>query len=435
MSGILIPSPIERTTSIVVLVYQDVRYFFPDMVPASLNKLMDLALNSLLYLIVGRILLSALVSLTILPLVSALVEDSPDAASVRPKDEESLVPDVETQSSPEVDEADRPLRGIHLVLGTIFVLVSLVLVALLLAFTSSAASAPRRRYTTRYAILQEIWERSFQLFKTVVENTGTAAAVVLSPPLLLFAPILILMVAVARLKNKPQTNVWARVIIACTRLTVGVFVYLLAIEGLNLYQPARLEAVLPHLARQAALLSDLYKWLGLGAYAYGTLWFFTDRTAVYFCARAVTKLKLQRKTPLTPGPRYLALLKLVRVTRLPLAMICNGYMCSAPRALDGLGFAAIIIACITTGVLALFLVDLAVYWMCCFIWKGSTTASDIETDWSVADAMAVTVFAFVSESTRRTGGGEEGAAEGAAENQAVAEPECDLKKGAETDCS
>ncbi|KAJ7462058.1 hypothetical protein FB451DRAFT_1267670 [Mycena latifolia] len=347
---LLLPSKIELAVSGVVLGYPVFRDFYLNGIPViGINTLVDLARNPLL--VVGRILLSILVLLIMLPLLSALPQASPETTPVPPppNDEESLVPDSETPIASAPAESSRRFPGFSSLLGAIFLLAFTVLQAVALASASSVR--PRGK-----GILQGTLQ--VLMTATAIEYAGMVTAVILYPPLLVSDRFLIFWAIAKRRTIAPRRCSWDYVIMVCTWMAVSLFLYLLAIEGIILSRPAPLEAFIPHIVSQAVLLSELYKWLGSGAYACGTLWFFTVRTAKYFIVRALRKLSPERMPPLAPRPTYYGL---ARRILLPIVMSCHGYFHSASFALEGLVSAALVIAWITAGVLALFLFDVLVY--------------------------------------------------------------------------
>ncbi|KAJ7462025.1 hypothetical protein FB451DRAFT_1267523 [Mycena latifolia] len=251
---------------------------------------------------------------------------------------------------------------------------------------------------------------TFKVLMTVAGYTGLAAAVLLCPSLLVSAPLLIIWAIAKRLTVEPYKSSWYRVITVCTRIIASIFAYLLVIETITFYQPPLLEPVVAHLAWQAELLSALWKWFGLAAYASVILCISTDKTARYFLDRALLKLSLEPIPPAAPRGGYDILILAAQYIILPIGMICNSYIRSASLALDGLVSAAIVVAWITVGVLALFVLDVLVYWAY-FFWAGrqrsqseSTTASDAQAGRSSPiDTMAIALFAFtIRDATGKT---------------------------------
>ncbi|KAJ7688675.1 hypothetical protein B0H17DRAFT_1202766 [Mycena rosella] len=349
------------------------------MVP-FLKRYSNLIVSIKTWICIGIFILGALVSLVIIPLLSALFGNTPDGVPVRPppNDEESraLVPDPVGQSGPA--KPNRGLRGFLSELGAIFAPVGAALTSVLLLRPRDAS------------LLQGI----IAVLMLVIKDTGMAIAVLFCTTLLVSAPLLIIWVLVRRLSVEPYKSSWYRILAVCTRITFGVVLYLLAIEDLTLYQLARLEAVVPHLTWQASLLSELCRSFGLE----------------YFLDRALIKLSPETRPP-EPGllyPRlYQGLMNFARFIPLPIAMICNGHLRSASSAAAGLVSAAIFIAWITASVLALCVFDVLVYWTY-FFWASrresqpdSPMASKLRP--SPADTMAVALFRFaVPDSTGQT---------------------------------
>ncbi|KAJ7462059.1 hypothetical protein FB451DRAFT_1371091 [Mycena latifolia] len=413
MAGLLrelIPSKTTVATCIIMYGYIRLRAHYPDSVRV-LHKLVELALNTFLHALIAFVF----VLLVIVPLLSALLGDDDDEnsdaapASVRlpPNDEESLVPSSESepQGGPE-EELSRGVRGFLEQLGNNAFFAGL-------AFFAAWVLRP-----TGASILGG----TFQVLMTVAGYTTVA---ILCPSLIVSAPLLIIWVMVRRLTVEPHKSSWYRAIRVCTRITAGIFAYLLVIETITFYQPPLLEPVIAHLAWQAELLSAPSK---------------------YFLDRALLKLSLEPIPPAAPRRGYDSLVLVAQYIILPIGMICNGYICSASLALDGLVSAAIVIAWITVGVLALFVLDVLVYWAY-FFWAGrqrsqseSTTASDAQAGRSSPiDTMAIALFAFtIRDATgktpwpmRKSEPGEEGAPTSELETQKTDATvgECDSEKG------
>ncbi|KAJ7755820.1 hypothetical protein B0H16DRAFT_1721985 [Mycena metata] len=230
-----------------------------------------------LYLVVGITLLGIVQTAVITPLDRALNEDErvPElnpAPVRRPHDEESLI------HSPDSDPEDtEPYGGFCDEIS--------VIGATLLAFVAASmfvtAAAIRPAGTS-------VLLGAYQVLKRVVQRT---AAVLLGPPLVIFAPILLLWINVTRIGDDPHNSLWYKNSTIYRRITTAVFVYLLVIEGIILWRPPAFEAVLAHLAWQASILSPFFDWLGFGAYPLTLLWFLTDRVGVYLLHRGKKYLR------------------------------------------------------------------------------------------------------------------------------------------------
>ncbi|KAJ6536708.1 hypothetical protein DFH09DRAFT_1178558 [Mycena vulgaris] len=318
----LIPSKTTIFIFIGTYGYLYLRRRYPSSVLAvATGSLVNVALYSFIYLVAGYAVANILISFVIIPLLSALVDDAGEESQEpvgQPTDEESLVP----ERGPE--EPSRDLRGVLSLLAAIFIFPGLAI---------RAASVLRPSGT---GFLLGTW----RVLMPVLQHTGMVAGALFFPPLLVSAPLIIIWAIVKRITVEPHKSSWSHVTALSTRITVGTFLYLLAIEGVSLYQPAHLETVVPHLAWQATLLSELFKWLGLGAYACASLWYFTDKAAEYLFNRAAIYLSLQLDPPV-PKPLYKGLQKIAQFILFPIAMICHGYMRSPSK---GIVSAAIFIA-------------------------------------------------------------------------------------------
>ncbi|KAF7352282.1 hypothetical protein MVEN_01191900 [Mycena venus] len=317
-----------------------------------LERIFDTALYGFLYFLVGFLLWSVLVSHVILPLLNAVLEkegdeSGPDAeVSRQPHDEESLVPEGTSGAD---DQSNNGFRGYLSTAGDVLYLVAVAVI-------SAALVRPKRS-----SILLGTW----QVLARVLHHTGIITAIIFGVPLVVFAPLLIIWTIVKRLAIEPHKTSWSYALKIFARIYVGTFVYVLAIEGISLFQPR--EAVFGHLVWQAGLLSRLFSWTGFAAYPFGMLWLLTDKTASYFLRRGLSLVSATLK-PRPPTPLFHSLFKFMRLLLLPIVMICNSYIYDASHLSEGLISALIIVAWLTVGVLAVFVFDVLIYWTY-FFWS------------------------------------------------------------------
>lgn len=359
----------------------------------AVNRLVDSALYGFLYVVIGYSLWSVFVSCVLLPLLNAVLENSEETSvegggsrsdaelSRQPHDEESLVPEnVAGQSN-------RGFRGFLSTMGDILTIA---------AITITAASLVRPKRSG-------IFLGTYQVLARTVRHAGITITIIVGPPLVVSAPLLIIWVIVKRLGVEPHKTSWSYPLKISKRIYVGTFLYLLTIEEISLLpqpQASSLKAVLGHLAWQAGLLSRLYSWIGLGAYAFGILWWLTDKTASYFIRRgfAILSAKLEPRALL---PCFHDVIYCARLLLLPIAMISDSYLYDASTASEGLTCAAITVAWATVGVSAVFVFDVLVYWTYIF-WSGRRVRSNSqapEKRSSPADVMAVALVGFAIRDT------------------------------------
>ncbi|KAJ6536729.1 hypothetical protein DFH09DRAFT_1178615 [Mycena vulgaris] len=378
LDGLLRKLTRSKTTIFIVIGTYGCLYLrrrYPSSVLAvAMGSLVNVALYYFLCLVVAYAVLKILISFVFIPL-AALIDDAGEESQEpvgQPTDEESLVP----ERGPE--EPSCGLRGVLSLLADVFIFAGLVI---------GAASVLRPRGT---GFLLGTWRVLMIVLMIVLLAIGKIAGMVVGAlfflPLLVSAPLIIIWAIAERITVEPHKSSWSHATALSTRITVGTFLYLLVIEGVSLYQPAHLETVVPHLAWQATLLSELFKWLGLGAYTCASLWHFTDIAARYLVNRAVICLSLRWQ--IAPQPLYKGFQNIAHPSK-------------------GIVSAAIVIAWITAGVFALLLFDVLVYWSY-FYWghrqrqrraQSDTTtppASDEPGDQVlvlyILDIMAITLF-------------------------------------------
>ncbi|KAF8182155.1 hypothetical protein K438DRAFT_1840399 [Mycena galopus ATCC 62051] len=318
------------------------------------------ALYAILYSIVGFCVWSILGSHVIYPFLNAVLvldddvaEEGPATGPPQPPhDAESLVSVPETRSN-------HGVRGFLATMDTIFTLAAFALVSA--AFVRPEDSG--------------ILIGTYQALERVVRHVGISVVVVVGPPLILFAPTLIIWTIVKRLSVEPHKAYWSRALRVFRRIYIGTFLYLLAIEGFSSYQP------FIHLIWQAEHLSRLFRWIGLAAYSFGVLWLLTDTTTSYFLYRGLALLLSKPVKP--PGPPH-TLANICVLLLLPIAMLCNSYLYAA----KGLASAALAILRATGGVLAVFVFDFCVYWTYYFWPNGQ------DFQLSAVDLMAIELVGF-----------------------------------------
>ncbi|KAJ7893454.1 hypothetical protein B0H14DRAFT_2559859 [Mycena olivaceomarginata] len=115
-----------------------------------------------------------------------------------------------------------------------------------------------------------------------------ATAIIVAPPIVVFAPLLIFWTIVKRLDVEPHKTSWSYALKIFSR----IYRMLSLLEGLSYYH------TLDHLAWQAGLLSRLFRWIEWAAYAFGVLWLSTDKIGSFFVRRG---LAYASTTP-EPGP-------------------------------------------------------------------------------------------------------------------------------------
>ncbi|KAJ7130957.1 hypothetical protein C8R46DRAFT_1141650 [Mycena filopes] len=353
-----IPSKFTAVTWTVTAGCLLLRYQYPAIDPI-LKTLARVVLYSLQYFISLSLLLLGVLTL-LSPLLDSLDHDDPPSDAPiaatepsQPHDEESLVPQPDTAKP-------QGLRGL---------LSSLWSITLLSALEFFIAWVLRPSGTGHLL-------GTYQVLSVVGRRTGIAGAIVLGPPLALFAPLILLRVICRPLVVEPHKSAWESKAALCKRIYISAFSYLLAIEAIVAYAPEALPIV-AHLAWQVPLLCPLFYFMGLGIYASTILWFLTDQAGIYLVDRGLIQLSLAplpRITTWTP-------LRFAQWILIPIGMVLNDHIYNAPTTTisEGCASAALTIVQLSGLVCAVFLFDLLVYWSCFYWTSRGSPHSTIDT--------------------------------------------------------